>query len=98
MTKLFLWNPGHNSDIIFTRPLVGRMLARYPDVRISWGCWRNHELLLRDLPISVIPHTNDDIAPIDLSPLCPPDFAPICLYLGLYPDTRQTCWRNIVEV
>ena len=63
MVKLFFYNNWHNGDIIFERPLVRRILDRYPDIQITWGCWRNHKLLIQDLPVTVIAHENDDREP-----------------------------------
>src|SRR5258706_1172178 len=98
MTKLFFWNNWHNGDIIFERPLVRRILDRY-DVKISWGCWRNHRVLIEDLPVTIIANAKDDREPAaDLIKMCPPDHLPIYLWVGQYPDTRHTCWRNVVEV
>src|SRR5947199_4887889 len=97
MIKLFFWNNWHNGDIIFNKPLVRCVLDRY-DVQIAWGCWRNHKVLIEDLPIKVIAHQNDDKQPGDLSHLCPAEHFPIYLWVGQYPDTRHTSWKNTVEV
>jgi predicted O-linked N-acetylglucosamine transferase (SPINDLY family) len=97
MTKLFFFNNWHNGDIIFNKPLVRAVLDRH-DVEITWGCWRNHKVLIEDLPIRVIAHENDDKQPGDLTTLRPADHYPIYLWVGQYPDTRHTSWKNSVEV
>lgn len=99
MVKLFFYNNWHNGDIIFERPLVRRILDRYPDVQITWGCWRNHKLIIQDLAVTVIAHENDDREPgPGLTALCPPDHKPVYLWVGQYPDTRHTRWSNVVEI
>jgi predicted O-linked N-acetylglucosamine transferase (SPINDLY family) len=99
MHKLFFYNNWHNGDIIFERPLVRRILDRYPNVQITWGCWRNHKVLIQDLPVTVIAHANDDREPgPGLPDLCPADHKIIYLWVGQYPDTRHTRWSNVVEV
>ncbi len=97
MVKLFFYNNWHNGDIIFNKPLVRAVLDRH-DVEITWGCWRNHKVLIEDLPIRVIAHENDDKQPGDLTQLRPADHYPIYLWVGQYPDTRHTSWKNSVEV
>jgi predicted O-linked N-acetylglucosamine transferase (SPINDLY family) len=97
MIKLFFYNNWHNGDIIFNKPLVRAVLDRH-DVEITWGCWRNHKVLIEDLPIRVIAHENDDKQPGDLTVLRPADHYPIYLWVGQYPDTRHTSWKNSVEV
>ena len=97
MVKLFFYNNWHNGDIIFNKPLVRAVLDRH-DVEITWGCWRNHRVLIEDLPIRVIAHANDDKQPGDLTQLRPADHYPVYLWVGQYPDTRHTSWKNSVEV
>ncbi|HTW95930.1 MAG TPA: hypothetical protein VMD30_14100 [Tepidisphaeraceae bacterium] len=98
MAKLFLWNNGHALDLIFQRPLVERILDRYPGTAIAWGCHKDHAILLGDLPVTVLSHPNAPQTGADFTPLCPAGFVSIYLSLDQYADTQHRCWRNIVEV
>lgn len=95
MDKLFFWNPYHNGDIIFTRPLVRAVLDRH-DVEITWGCFCNHKYLIQDLPVRVLTDPRDDRLAQDLTYLCPFDHFPINTWIGQYPETRRCIWSSFV--
>ncbi len=95
--RLFVWNAYHNGDVLLSRPIVRHLLDRF-DVDITWCCWKNHELLIRDLPIKLLVLPHADGTARDLSVLCPPGHVSIDLWIGHYPDTHDIQWHNCVTV
>lgn len=99
MLNIFLWNNYHNGDIITCKPLVWELVNSFGDqIKIAWGCFKNHTPLLTDLPITIYEDPRNDDHPIDLSYLCPPEHHPLYLWLGQYSDTKAHNWPNQVEV
>ncbi|MDZ4852400.1 MAG: hypothetical protein SGI77_24190 [Pirellulaceae bacterium] len=101
MHKLFFWLNWHAGDLALTRPLVRQILAVH-DVQITWGCWRNQAHIVEDLPVKVVIDPRDDKFTGPQRPslmhLCPPGHIPVCLWVGVYPDTNSHQWEAVVEI
>jgi hypothetical protein len=110
-TKIFLWNPWHNGDIMSQIVLILQIKKQFPEVEVHVGCYRNHAYLFADIGVEKIHiHNNDDRNALgipfgtgaqisdDLSYLCPEDCIPILTWLGQYEDTKAHTWESQCEV
>ena len=101
--KLYMYNNWHNGDIIFSRPLYEKILAR-DKFDLAIGVYRNHAYLLEDLEkfnarliISPISDSGYGCSG-DLSNLCPRGYMSIHTWLGQYDDTHPHTWESTVTV
>ena len=98
--NVFFWINQSFGDTLGTIPIVENFLNKYPEVNITFGCWKNHSYLLKHFPIKIIEFDFNPIIgrSMRFDWYTPDDHIPIYLWLGNYPYEigNNFYWSNCI--
>lgn len=97
--KLFMWINQSNGDSLAAIPVVENFIKKYPEVDVTFGCWKHHSYLFQHLPVKILEFAYDMRfgRSMKFDWYTPDNHIPIYLWLGNYPDeVKGLHWKNCI--